>query len=271
MDQNVYHITDFARKANVSVRTLRYYDKQGLLSPIQYDGSGYKLYTDEDFIHLQTILSFKFLGFSLKEIQGLLSGNQQGLQQRLSQQKEMLKEKRIQIEQIIGAIERIEKSLQSENFHYETIKNLIQVTQMDLRPEWVNKYLTTDERKTMREIAQQSYPKEALKKLAERGWTEEDHQQHLKDYLSFRTELTRLVNEGFRVDSPEALELARFLMEMNKRYSQNDPQIKEGMKQSWEKFNQFPEKERPKTYMIPEKEREFIQLVCLNFHKNGSY
>jgi DNA-binding transcriptional MerR regulator len=269
LDQNLYHITEFARKTSVSVRTLRYYDKLGLLSPTQYDVSGYKLYTEEDIIYLQTILSFKFLGFSLKEIQRLLAGNQQGLKKSLSQQKAMMREKQIQIDQIIEAIERIEKSLQSESFHYENITNLIQVTQMDLKPEWVNKYLTTEERKTMRDLAQQSYSKETLKKIAERGWTEEDHKQHLKNYHSFRTQLTKLVSEGHKPDSPEAQELARFLTEMNKGYSQNDPQINEGMKKSWEKFNRLPENERPKTYAIPEKEREFIKQASIVFHKKS--
>lgn len=117
LDQNVYRITEFSRKTSVSVRTLPYYDKLGLLSPTQYDVSGYKLYTDEDIIYLQTILSFKFLGSSLKEIKRLLAGNQQGLEKSLSQQKAMLREKRIQIDQIIEAIEQIEKLLQSESFH----------------------------------------------------------------------------------------------------------------------------------------------------------
>jgi hypothetical protein len=138
-----------------------------------------------------------------------------------------------------------------------------------MKPEWVNKYLTVEERKTMRELAQQSYSKEALKKLAERGWTEEDHQQHLKNYCFFRTELTNLVKEGCKPDSPEAQELARFLAELNKRYSQNDSQIIDGMKQSWEKFNMLPENERPKTYQIPENEREFIKQACIIFHKKN--
>jgi hypothetical protein len=56
---------------------------------------------------------------------------------------------------------------------------------------------------------------------------------------------------------------------MNKGYSQNDPQIKEGMKKSWEKFNRLPENERPKTYAIPEKEREFIKQASIVFHKKS--
>jgi DNA-binding transcriptional MerR regulator len=268
LDQPVYRITEFARKTSVSVRTLRYYDKIGLLVPSLYDESGFKLYTDKDFISLQSILSFKFLGFSLKEIQILLSGDKQGLQNKLAKQKAMMEDKRVQINQIIQAIERAERSLESNSFHYQSITDLIQVTQMDLKPEWVNKYLTTQDRTTMRELAKQSYSKEALKRLAERGWTEEDHRNHHSDYQFFRTSLTRLVNDGCTADSQEAQDLAEFLTDMNKRYSQNDPQIKEGMKQSWEKFNSLPEDKKPKAYTIPDSEREFIMQACLIYHQN---
>jgi pyruvate-formate lyase-activating enzyme len=140
---------------------------------------------------------------------------------------------------------------------------------MDLKPEWVNKYLTSDERQTMRDLAKQSYSKEALQKLAERGWTEADHQQHLRNYHVFRDELTKLVNEGYTVDSTEAHELAKFLVDMNKHYSQNDPQIKEGMKKSWEKLNRLPENKRPKTYEIPCQEREFIKQACLVYYQGS--
>lgn len=57
MDRNFYRITEFARKASVSVRTLRYYDKLGLLAP-KHNQLGHRLYTDEDLIQLQYILYF---------------------------------------------------------------------------------------------------------------------------------------------------------------------------------------------------------------------
>jgi DNA-binding transcriptional MerR regulator len=251
LDQNVYYITEFANKASISVRTLRYYDKRGLLVPSTFDKSGYKLYTDEDFTNLQYILSLKFLGFSINEIQKLLSGNKQELKKRLEQQKAMMIGKRMQIDQIIEAIEQVEESLQSKAFNYELITNLIQVTQMNLKPEWVNQYLTKDERITMREIAKESYSKEVLQKLVEKGWTQEEHKQHINEYQYFRKTLTKLVNEGYSPKSTEAQELAKYLQEMDKRRSQDDPEIREGMKKSWEKFNSLPESKKPKTYAIP--------------------
>lgn len=69
---NQYYTSgQFAKKANVSIRTVRYYDKQGLLKPSSMSGGGYRLYTDSDFAKLQKILSLKYLGFSLDEIRSI--------------------------------------------------------------------------------------------------------------------------------------------------------------------------------------------------------
>lgn len=63
-----YKTGEFARMANVSIRTIRYYDNQGLLKPTYINDKGYRFYTDKDFVKLQQILSLKYLGFSLDEI-----------------------------------------------------------------------------------------------------------------------------------------------------------------------------------------------------------
>jgi MerR family transcriptional regulator, thiopeptide resistance regulator len=78
LDQRFYQSSQFAQKASVSVRTLRYYDKMGLLSPSQYSKSGYRLYSNEDLLTLQNILALKFLSFSLEEIRLLLQAGQNG-------------------------------------------------------------------------------------------------------------------------------------------------------------------------------------------------
>ena len=57
-----------AEKLGVTVRTLQYYDKEGLLSPSARSEGGRRLYTSKDLIQLHQILSLKSLGFSLEEI-----------------------------------------------------------------------------------------------------------------------------------------------------------------------------------------------------------
>lgn len=72
MEGRIYTTGEFAKKAGVSVRTIRYYDKQGMLKPSHVSQSGYRLYTDGDFARLQKILTLKYLGFSLEEIRRFL-------------------------------------------------------------------------------------------------------------------------------------------------------------------------------------------------------
>ena len=46
MDHQHYTTSQFAQKAAVTVRTLRFYDKIGLFSPSGYTQAGHRLYTD---------------------------------------------------------------------------------------------------------------------------------------------------------------------------------------------------------------------------------
>ncbi len=57
-----------AKKMGVTVRTLQYYDKAGLLSPSAESEGGRRLYTDKDLVTLHQIMSLKSLGFSLDDI-----------------------------------------------------------------------------------------------------------------------------------------------------------------------------------------------------------
>ena len=65
---NYYKTGKFAKLANVSERTIRYYDKIGLLKPSFVMENGYRQYSDLDLLKLQKILSLKHLGFSIEEI-----------------------------------------------------------------------------------------------------------------------------------------------------------------------------------------------------------
>lgn len=65
-------ISEFASVGDVTVRTLRYYDKINLLKPSDYTEGGHRLYTKDDLYVLQQIQSFKHLGFSLGEIQNII-------------------------------------------------------------------------------------------------------------------------------------------------------------------------------------------------------
>ena len=61
-------VGEVAKKVGTTVRTLQYYDKEGLLSPSAESEGGRRLYTDKDLVILHQIMSLKSLGFSLNDI-----------------------------------------------------------------------------------------------------------------------------------------------------------------------------------------------------------
>lgn len=66
-------VGELARYAGVTVRTLQYYDKEGLLCPSAASEGGFRLYNDRDTVRLMQILTLKQMGFSLSEIKQRLS------------------------------------------------------------------------------------------------------------------------------------------------------------------------------------------------------
>jgi len=70
--QGYMTVGEIAKKMGVTVRTLQYYDKEGLLPPSSESEGGFRLYTDRDIIKLYQIQSMKYLGFSLDDIKNRL-------------------------------------------------------------------------------------------------------------------------------------------------------------------------------------------------------
>ena len=60
-------IGEVAERTGLTVRTIRYYEEEGLLS-VKRSSRGQRWYTEEDMIYLRRIMELKGLGFSLEEI-----------------------------------------------------------------------------------------------------------------------------------------------------------------------------------------------------------
>lgn len=134
MDDMIYTTGEFAKKAGVSVRTIRYYDKQGILKPSFTSESGYRLYSDKDFARLQKILTLKYLGFSLEEIQeiSMNDANQDYVYQSLKLQMELVKKK---IENLLLVEKSLEEASQiierTKEVDWKTILHLIHLIDME--------------------------------------------------------------------------------------------------------------------------------------------
>ena len=96
-----YTISQLAKMAGVSVRTLRHYDQIGLLVPSSRSAAGYRQYERQNLMRLQQILFFRELDFPLDEIQAILDdpdfdqvqaleGHRQRLQRRMARLSQLL-------------------------------------------------------------------------------------------------------------------------------------------------------------------------------------
>ena len=85
----------------VSIRTLQYYDKTGLLSPTEYTEAGYRLYDDTALEKLQQILLFRELEFPLKDIRAIMESPDFDRNKALQQQIELLELKKQHLEKLI--------------------------------------------------------------------------------------------------------------------------------------------------------------------------
>ena len=104
-------IGDVARLAGVSVRTLRYYDEIGLLSPSEQTQAGYRIYTEAELERLQEILFFRELDFALEEIKEILENPDYDRRQALGRHRELLLAKR---DRLSGLIELVERTMRGE-------------------------------------------------------------------------------------------------------------------------------------------------------------
>jgi DNA-binding transcriptional MerR regulator len=64
-----YTVKKLSELSKVTVRTLHFYEEIGLLKPAYHGSNGYRYYEEPQLLHLQQILFFKELGFTLKQIQ----------------------------------------------------------------------------------------------------------------------------------------------------------------------------------------------------------
>ena len=94
-------VHEVSRLTGVSIRTLHYYDKIGLLHPAAMTDAGYRLYDDTELERLQHILLFRELRFPLKDIRNILDSPDFDRSKALEQQITLLEMQKTHLENLI--------------------------------------------------------------------------------------------------------------------------------------------------------------------------
>lgn len=121
---NYYKTGQFAKLANVSERTIRYYDKIGLLKPSFVMENGYRQYSDLDLLKLQKILSLKHLGFSIEEIFPMVMDNT-NLKESFELQIDLIEDKISHLQSLKDALK---KASQTPDLSWNMILSLVQLS-----------------------------------------------------------------------------------------------------------------------------------------------
>lgn len=104
-------IGELAGLTGTNNETLRFYEARGLISAPRRSESGYRLYTDSDVERVRFIMRAKRMGFSLTEIDELLSLRVTREESTCGEVKEIAEAKLVVIQEKIAELQRMKNAL----------------------------------------------------------------------------------------------------------------------------------------------------------------
>ena len=192
-----YSIGQFSKKTGTTIRTLHYYDEISLLTP-EVTTSGRRIYNDKHLITLQKIITLKFLGYSLDQVKQFLDDESWDLQESLSLQREMMLQKRKQLDHIIKALDHALHIVDGEEkidaAIFVAIINGIQ--EEEEHKKWLNKVFPEHIIDTIYDIP------EAKQLEVE------------KKFADLTSDIKKMVAEGVSPIEPRALEIAQTIIDI---------------------------------------------------------
>ena len=207
--ESLYRASEFAELTGVTVRTLHHYDRAGLLKPGRRTGAGYRLYGAREFARLQQILTLKFIGLPLEEIKGLLGRRALDLSETLRLQREVLTERRRQLDMALRAVREAEGvAARDGEPDWDAFKKIVEVITMQHDTEWMKRY----------------YTEEQLADLARRG-TPEVLERGQREWAILLKDVDAAIKEGVDPASERAQALSERWSKLIEEFTGGDPGI----------------------------------------------
>src|SRR5579859_2219322 len=101
----MYTVKQLSDLAEISVRTLHYYDEIGLLSPAKVGANGYRYYDDAALLRLQQILFYREIGIELMQIKEILDSPDFDLVTALRSHRSVLQAKVERLEKLVRTVD----------------------------------------------------------------------------------------------------------------------------------------------------------------------
>ena len=196
--------------------TLHHYDRITLLKPSRRDHNGFRLYGLADFARLQHINTLKFIGFSLKQIKGILSKGEIQLTETLALQRKVVEAQRYRLGLALEAIKRAEGVLaENGQADLDAFAKINEVMNMEQNTEWTKKY----------------YSEEAQAKIEERKnlWSPELQERVTRDWAELITDIKAAMADGEQPSDERGQALAARWRGLVGQFTGGDPEIQKGL------------------------------------------
>ena len=124
-------IGEVAKLAGISIRTLRYYDETGLLTPKTLE-SGYRVYNDKDLEHLWQILLCKKMGLPLATISSFINDSNDNREKIMDLQMDIISSKIVDLQQLLSTLKKMkEKGFDEKMLKLQTgIAKIINISEV---------------------------------------------------------------------------------------------------------------------------------------------
>jgi len=213
-------VGELAKKMDITVRTLQYYDKEDLLKPSEKSEGGRRLYTNKDMVKLHQILSMKFLGFSLDDIKNRLISldTPKEVASVLSEQAQIIKREIANLTEALSAIEVLKDEVeQMQTVDFNKYADIIKFLQQKNENYWIVRVFD-----------------DTLMTHIRNRFTEESGNRIFGEWQRLCDETARLKVEGETPESEKGQKIAREWWTMITEFTGGDM----GLLPLLEKFNQ---------------------------------
>jgi len=213
---NLWQTREFADLAKVTVRTLHYYDRLGLLRPTRRNHNGFRLYSEQDFARLQQISTLKFIGFPLKQIKEILKAESVRLDETLGLQRKIIEAQRYRLGLALEAIKRAEAVFKKDGAtDWDAFGQINEVINMEQNTEWTKKY----------------YSDTAQAKIEERKnlWSPELQERVTRDWANLVADIEKAMSDGVKPTESRAQELAARWRGLLSEFTGGDKEIQQGL------------------------------------------
>jgi DNA-binding transcriptional MerR regulator len=248
-----YRVKEFADLSGVTVRTLQYYDRIGLLKPSAYTKKNHRLYQIEDLLRLQQILTFKHVGYGLEDIRRLVNSPDYDVVEALKAQQKAIRDRIAQLQKVARSIDSTVDALASVDtgkLDWRLVRNVIAAILASSRWDWAHEYYTPAQKKLLAKRRRNVKPEQMA------DW----QKQWAEVMLGFQ----RLMDRKRSAADAEVQNLAARADILIQGFTQGDLGIERSLGRAYANYEAVPKDRRP----FPLELQRFISEACRIYRKN---